>query len=105
MQLKDGRTLRGFVRNEGNHVLPLQTVDGRLVAVDKRTATITRETGSAMPPLKATPDETRDLIAFLSRLGRRDGALRRRSGAAVQRGCDRRDASAVRQVERLRTRS
>ncbi len=65
VQLKDGRTLRGFVRNEGNHVLPLQTVDGRLVAVDKRTATITRETGSAMPPLKATADETRDLIAFL----------------------------------------
>ena len=69
MQLKDGRTLRGFVRNEGNHVLPLQTVDGRLVAVDKATAVITRETGSAMPPLKATPDEMRDLIAFLSGLG------------------------------------
>ena len=69
VQLKDGRTLRGFVRNEGNHVLPLQTVDGRLVAVDKATAVITRETGSAMPPLKATPDETRDLIAFLSGLG------------------------------------
>jgi PQQ-dependent dehydrogenase (methanol/ethanol family) len=69
--LKDGRTLRGFVRNEGNHVLPLQTVDGRLVAVDKRTASITRETGSAMPPLKATAEETRDLIAFLARL---DGA-------------------------------
>jgi PQQ-dependent dehydrogenase (methanol/ethanol family) len=83
VQLKDGRTLRGFVRNEGNHVLPLQTVDGRLVAVDKRAATITRESGSAMPPLKATGDETRDLIAFLSRLG---GALEatglsRRSGA------------------------
>ncbi len=79
VQLKDGRSLRGFVRNEGNHVLPLQTVDGRLVAVDKRTATITRETGSVMPPLKATPDETRDLIAFLARL---DGAtgLSRRSG-------------------------
>lgn len=69
IQMKDGRTLRGFVRNEGNHVLPLQTVDGRLVAVDKRTATITRESGSAMPPLKATADDTRDLIAFLSILG------------------------------------
>ena len=68
VQMKDGRTVRGFVRNEGNHVLPLQTVDGRLVAVDKRAATITRESGSAMPPLKATADETRDLIAFLSRL-------------------------------------
>ena len=69
VQLKDGRVLRGFVRNEGNHVLPLQTVDGRLVAVDKRTAAITRESGSAMPPLAATPDEQRDLVAFLSRLG------------------------------------
>ena len=74
VQLKNGRTLRGFVRNEGNHVLPLQTVDGRLVAVDKRAATITRETGSAMPPLKATPDETRDLIAFLSKLNGTTGA-------------------------------
>jgi PQQ-dependent dehydrogenase (methanol/ethanol family) len=69
IQLKDGRTLRGFVRNEGNHVLPLQTTDGRLVAVEKATAVITREGGSAMPPLKATPDETRDLVAFLSTLG------------------------------------
>ena len=76
VQLKDGRTLRGFVRNEGNHILPLQTVDGRLVAVDKRTAAITRETGSAMPPLNATPDETRDLIAFLGRLGGGTGAIR-----------------------------
>jgi PQQ-dependent dehydrogenase (methanol/ethanol family) len=74
VQLKDGRMLRGFVRNEGNHVLPLQTVDGRLVAVDKRTATITREPGSAMPPLNATSDETRDLIAFLARLGGGTGA-------------------------------
>ena len=69
VQLKDGRTLRGFVRNEGNHVLPLQTTDGRLVAVDKGAAVITRESGSAMPPLKATAEETRDLIAFLANLG------------------------------------
>ena len=68
VQMKDGRTLRGFVRNEGNHVLPLQTIDGRLVAVEKGTAVITRESGSAMPPLKATADETRNLIAFLARL-------------------------------------
>ena len=74
VQLKDGRTLRGFVRNEGNHVLPLQTVDGRLVAVDKRSAVITRETGSAMPRLNVSPEETRDLMAFLSRLGGDAGA-------------------------------
>ena len=83
VQLKDGRTLRGFIRNEGNHVLPLQTVDGRLVALDKRSAAITRETGSVMPPVQATPDEMRDLIAFLSRL---DGgtSLSRRSGLSAK---------------------
>ncbi|MES1255891.1 MAG: PQQ-binding-like beta-propeller repeat protein [Acidobacteriota bacterium] len=68
VRTKDGRTIRGFVRNEGNHVLPLQTLDGRLVVIDKRTATITRETASVMPALRATPDERRDLVAYLSRL-------------------------------------
>ncbi len=68
VQLKDGTTVRGFVRNEGNYVMPLQDLSGRLVAVDKRTAKIVREPGSIMPPVKATPDETRDLIAFLSGL-------------------------------------
>jgi PQQ-dependent dehydrogenase (methanol/ethanol family) len=74
VRLKDGRMLRGFVRNEGNYVLPLQTADGRLVPVDKRTAAITRETVSLMPPLNAAPDEMRDLIAFLSRLGGSPGS-------------------------------
>ena len=35
-KLKDGTTVRGFIRNEGNHVLPLQDITGRLVVVDKR---------------------------------------------------------------------
>ena len=45
VETSDGRTLRGFVRNEGNYVLPLQTLDGRLVAIDKNGAKVTRETG------------------------------------------------------------
>src|SRR6185295_1823985 len=69
VRMKDGRTLRGFARNEGNHVLPLQTLDGRLVAIDKDRAEVTREPGSLMPLLRATADEQRDLIAYLSRLG------------------------------------
>jgi PQQ-dependent dehydrogenase (methanol/ethanol family) len=75
---KDGRTLRGFARNEGNHVLPLQTLDGKLVAIDKDGAQVTREPGSLMPALKATADEQRDLTAYLSRLG---GATGPRSSA------------------------
>jgi putative heme-binding domain-containing protein len=68
VQMKDGRTLRGFARNEGNHVLPLQTLEGRLVAIDKDSAQVTPEPGSLMPALSATADEQRDLTAYLSRL-------------------------------------
>ena len=64
----DGRSLRGFARNEGNYVLPLQTLAGELIVIDKRTATISRETGSIMPPLAAARDEQRDLLAYLSGL-------------------------------------
>ena len=73
-RMKDGRIIRGFVRNEGNYTVPLQTLDGRLVAVDKRQAVITREQGSPMPPLTATADQTRDLIAFLATLRGERGA-------------------------------
>ena len=62
-KLKDGTTVRGFIRNEGNHTLPLQDLAGRLVAVDKRSATITREAGSIMPALKATSEQQQNLIA------------------------------------------
>ena len=63
-RLKDGTTVRGFIRNESNHLLPLQDLTGRLVVVDKRSAAITRETGTIMPALKATSDQQRDLIAY-----------------------------------------
>ncbi len=68
VRLRDGRTLQGFARNEGNRTLPLQTLDGQLISVDKQGATIARNATSAMPPLHATTDEQRDLIAFLSTL-------------------------------------
>jgi PQQ-dependent dehydrogenase (methanol/ethanol family) len=68
VRLRDGRTLQGFARNEGSYVLPLQTIDGRLISIDKAGATITRDTASAMPPLQATAEERRDLIAYLSTL-------------------------------------
>ena len=51
VRLRDGRTLQGFARNEGTYIIPLQTLDGRLVSIDKASATITRDTASVMPPL------------------------------------------------------
>ena len=68
VDLPGGRTLRGYPRNEGNHSLPLQTLDGRLVALPKRGATVVRETGSVMPALAAAADEQQNLLAFLNRL-------------------------------------
>lgn len=71
VRLRDGRTVQGFARNEGNRTLPLQTLDGRLISIDKDAATITRDTTSAMPRLQASADEQRDVIAYLSALNGR----------------------------------
>jgi alcohol dehydrogenase (cytochrome c) len=75
VRLKDGRTWRGIARNESTFDLQLQTLDGEPHFFSK--ADIAQETvepGSLMPPLTASPEETRDLLAFLSRLdGRADG--------------------------------
>ena len=66
--LRDGRTVQGFARNEGNRTLPLQTLDGRFISIEKAGATIVRDAASAMPRLQASVDEQRDLIAYLSTL-------------------------------------
>jgi len=68
VRLKDGRTLQGFARNEGNFTLPLQTLDGRLISIPKASATITRDNESVMPQLQATVEEQRNLVAYLARL-------------------------------------
>jgi PQQ-dependent dehydrogenase (methanol/ethanol family) len=86
VRLRDGRSFQGFARNEGNQTLPLQTIDGRLISVDKQTATISRETASAMPPLQATPDQTRDLIAYLSSLNGEKGSGVFFANAASEKG-------------------
>ena len=70
VHLRNGSTLRGFARNQGKHDLQLQTLDGRLHLLEEREYDqVSREKASVMPPLKATAEEHRDLIAYLSRLG------------------------------------
>lgn len=70
VRMKDGSTVRGFARKETLHSLQLQTLDGRLILLAHGEYEITgRDKTSAMPPLKATAGEERDLTAFLSRLG------------------------------------
>jgi PQQ-dependent dehydrogenase (methanol/ethanol family) len=70
VRLRDGSTVRGFARKETLHSLQLQTLDGRLLLLADGEYEITgREKTSAMPPLAATAEEERDLLAFLSSLG------------------------------------
>jgi PQQ-dependent dehydrogenase (methanol/ethanol family) len=70
VRLRSGSTLRGFARNQGKHDLQLQTLDGRMHLLrEGEYLQIAREQTSLMPPLKATADERRDLLAYLSRLG------------------------------------
>src|SRR5262249_20959768 len=69
VRLKDGRRVRGLAKNETNFDLQLQALDGKLYLLSRSDiAEETRETKSLMPSAKASPDEMRNLLAYLSRL-------------------------------------
>jgi PQQ-dependent dehydrogenase (methanol/ethanol family) len=69
VRLKNGSMLRGFPRNRGKHDLQLQTLDGRIhLLYDTDYDDISREKTSIMPPLQASAEERRDLVAFVSTL-------------------------------------
>ncbi len=66
--LRDGKSLRGFARNQTQHSLDLQTFDGRLLPLsDTQYRQITPDKHSLMPGFRGSATEFRDLIAFLSR--------------------------------------
>jgi len=69
VRLRDGRMLRGFARSRSSFDLALQDLTGAFhtLSLDD-VASITDEHTSHMPVVKATADELRDVIAYLSRL-------------------------------------
>ena len=68
--LKNGSVLRGFGRKRTEHELQLQSFDGKLHLLDAGEYTLVQqEKASSMPPLKATPAQRQDLLAYLSSLG------------------------------------
>jgi PQQ-dependent dehydrogenase (methanol/ethanol family) len=79
VRLRDGSSLRGYVRSQGQHDLQLQTSDGRLHLLnDAEYREVSRDRKSAMPPLRASSEERRDLLAYLSDLsGSVEGPLSR----------------------------
>src|SRR5215468_6227081 len=68
-RLHDGQRLRGFAKNESNYDLQLQGLDGKLRLLRREEiAELVRENVSLMPEVKATEEEMRNLLAYLSRL-------------------------------------
>ncbi len=70
MTLKNGGLLRGYARKRTEHELQFQSFDGKLRLLDAGEYTLVRqEKASSMPPLKATPAQRQNLLAYLSSLG------------------------------------
>lgn len=68
VRMRDGRTIRGLTRYEGPFDLGVQSLDGRFHSISKtQVAEITREK-SLMPKLAASVEDTRNLLAYLTRL-------------------------------------
>ncbi len=64
-----GGALRGFARSQGKHDIVVQTFDGKLHSLtDEEYTDIVREKPSYMPPLKASAQERKDLLAYVASL-------------------------------------
>lgn len=67
--MKDGTTLRGYLRAQGSHDLVLQTPDAKLhLLLDSEYSKVTQEKQSAMGAFHGTAEQERDLLAYLSTL-------------------------------------
>ena len=68
VRTRDGQTIRGIAKHESAFDLQLLGMDGKLHLLSKdQVAEVVREK-TLMPKVQATPDELRNLIAYLSRL-------------------------------------
>lgn len=68
VKLRNGTTIRGVVKNESPFDLQLLGIDGKLYLLRSEEIAETRPEGSLMPKLQASPEELRDLLAYLTRL-------------------------------------
>ena len=69
VHLKNGKTLRGLAKNESDYDLQMHALDGSLQMLSKSGITsVIHEPMSLMPPVNGTPDEIRDLTAYLATL-------------------------------------
>ncbi|MDQ6700390.1 MAG: PQQ-binding-like beta-propeller repeat protein, partial [Acidobacteriota bacterium] len=71
VKLHDGKIIRGFARGRTNFDIQLQGLDGQFHLLQAHEiAEIRDEKQSPMKPVKATTEEMRDLVAYLSNIDR-----------------------------------
>ena len=69
INLNDGKSIRGALRRETNFDLELMALDNHLYLLPKdQISTVTRDPQSLMPKVQASPDELKNLIAYLALL-------------------------------------
>jgi PQQ-dependent dehydrogenase (methanol/ethanol family) len=69
VHLTSGKVLRGFARNRSNFGLQLQDLNGRFYSLqENQIASVREEKKALMQPVKATPEELQNLLAYLSLL-------------------------------------
>lgn len=69
VQLRDGRKVRGFVRNESRYNIQLQDMDGRFhLLTHGEVASFRKASGSLMKAPSCSGEQCRDLVAYLSSL-------------------------------------
>ena len=70
VKLREGGTLRGFLRHEAEHSIIVQDFNGNEhMLSDRQYVSYHRETVSYMPVLHDTPDQRANLLAYLGSLG------------------------------------
>jgi|HubBroStandDraft_6_1064221.scaffolds.fasta_scaffold87829_2 alcohol dehydrogenase (cytochrome c) len=75
IRLRSGQTLRGLAKNESNYDLQLLDLDGKLhLVLRQEIAEEIADPAGLMPPLRASEEEKRDLLAFLSGLAKDSSA-------------------------------
>jgi PQQ-dependent dehydrogenase (methanol/ethanol family) len=68
VRMRNGQSIRGIAKNESAFDLQLLGVDGKLHLLNKDQVTDVVREKTLMPKVAASPDELRNLVAYLSRL-------------------------------------
>jgi PQQ-dependent dehydrogenase (methanol/ethanol family) len=74
VKLRNSQTIRGIAKNESAFDLYVLSADGKLHLLSKDQVTEVVHEKSLMPKVAASPEEMRNLIAYLRRLGSEPGA-------------------------------